>query len=490
VEKIIYANGTAELLVPAGQKIAIATYGNEYATLSFKRGNNLEFIQRLDNAQVTLGPWSDVRAVNIEAAQDPVSYDVGTAPNIESNVRMSSNPITGGKALSSGGQTLSLRAAIQAAAQRRLPAPISGGPTITVTSAATNTIAVPYSDPRISLMAATWVLQAGQARARPVTSDPSGTGIAYTDPTTAFAGSSSGAIEFWSDGPKVEVRLVCEFAKVFIDTGTGFQDAGATALVDGSTRYLTMDWTGVRAPRLYRIEITATNPAYFHSVYVGATDSIWASTPYPVNAICMGDSFTEPTFGDATPVDKRFDGMAQRLGRLLGIQDFRICGSGGTGFVQTNVPTGRGNFQTRLSADVLTKGPFDLVILFGSGNDGGNTATLPAATANLLTQIRAGNPNAKIIVVGSWRKGSDAGLDAYYDAVDVAIRAGIDLSGVPCGFISQAGWITGTGKTGALTGVGNADLFTGADGTHPTQAGHIYRSFRLAEEIRKLIFNW
>ncbi len=95
MEKIIYANGTAEVLVPAGQKIAIATYGNEYATLSFKRGNNLEFIQRLDNSQVTLGPWTDVRTVNIEAAQDPVYYDVGTAPSIESNVRMSSNPFTG-----------------------------------------------------------------------------------------------------------------------------------------------------------------------------------------------------------------------------------------------------------------------------------------------------------------------------------------------------------------------------------------------------------
>jgi len=104
VEKIIYANGTAEVLVPAGQKIAIATYGNEYATISFKRGNNLEFIQRLDNAQVTLGPWTDVRTVNIEAAQDPVSYDVGTAPNIDSNVRMSSNPLTGEIWISSGGR--------------------------------------------------------------------------------------------------------------------------------------------------------------------------------------------------------------------------------------------------------------------------------------------------------------------------------------------------------------------------------------------------
>lgn len=96
MEKIIYANGTADVLVPAGQKIAVATYGNEYATLSFKRGNNLELIQRLDNAQVTLGPWTDARTVSIEAARDQVSYDVGTAPNIDSDVRVNTNPLAGG----------------------------------------------------------------------------------------------------------------------------------------------------------------------------------------------------------------------------------------------------------------------------------------------------------------------------------------------------------------------------------------------------------
>lgn len=100
MEKIIYANGTADVLVPAGQKIAIATYGNEYATLSFKRGNNLEFIQRLDNAQVTLGPWGDLRTVRIEAAQDQVSYDVATNPSIESDVRLKTNPLTWVNAIS------------------------------------------------------------------------------------------------------------------------------------------------------------------------------------------------------------------------------------------------------------------------------------------------------------------------------------------------------------------------------------------------------
>lgn len=118
MEKIIYANGTADVLVPAGQKIAIATYGNEYATLSFKRGNNLEFIQRLDNAQVTLGPWADARTVSIEAAQDQVSYDVATNPSIDSNVRLNTNPLTGISALVGGGIETPINFGSLAAAQK------------------------------------------------------------------------------------------------------------------------------------------------------------------------------------------------------------------------------------------------------------------------------------------------------------------------------------------------------------------------------------
>lgn len=79
-QKTIYSNGSAQVSIPAGQKIAIATYGNEYATLSFRRANNLEFIRRLDNAQVVLGPYSDSRVIQIDAAQDSVFYNVGADP--------------------------------------------------------------------------------------------------------------------------------------------------------------------------------------------------------------------------------------------------------------------------------------------------------------------------------------------------------------------------------------------------------------------------
>lgn len=39
MERIIYKDGTADVAISVGQKLAVATYGNDYATLSFKRGN-------------------------------------------------------------------------------------------------------------------------------------------------------------------------------------------------------------------------------------------------------------------------------------------------------------------------------------------------------------------------------------------------------------------------------------------------------------------
>ena len=47
--------------------------------------------------------------------------------------------------------------------------------------------------------------------------------------------------------------------------------------------------------------------------------------------------------------------------------------------------------------------------------------------------------------------------------------------------------ITGTGKVGATTGVGNADLYISADGTHPTNAGHLAIASALANLICRLV---
>lgn len=41
--------------------------------------------------------------------------------------------------------------------------------------------------------------------------------------------------------------------------------------------------------------------------------------------------------------------------------------------------------------------------------------------------------------------------------------------------------ITGTGKQGTTTGNGNADRYTGSDGTHPTSPGHVFLGKRVAQ---------
>lgn len=447
------------------------------ATLSFvSSANNLRSNFTVTDAQSkTYGPYGAIGTMTVTAVDRPVEYTV--TPGVP---MLSSDGLS---LVSGAGNYWSLQSPRYAGRAGNLPPAASPAPssmTFSANAAATLAVAVPYTDPRITRLGATWTLQSGQARVAPITSDPSGAGTAYSDPTTAFAGTSSGAIEFWSDAPTIEVRLVAENARVYVDQGAGLQLVGTPAGTAGSTRYLQIVWTAGRLPRFYRIELTSATIAYFHSVYLAAQDSIWAAAADTYKGIAIGDSFAE-----GTGATYEADGCFQQTGRLLGIADWRVCGSGGTGFVQTSSSPVRANFQTRLSQDVLLRSPFDLVLLAVSGNDTGNTATLAAATSTLLTQIRAYNPTAKIIVLGTWRP-SDAAESAY-NAVDAAVQAGITASGVSCYWISQVGWITGSGKVGATTGTGNADFYTSNDGVHPSPAGHDYRAQRMAYEIKRAL---
>jgi hypothetical protein len=51
-------------------------------------------------------------------------------------------------------------------------------------------------------------------------------------------------------------------------------------------------------------------------------------------------------------------------------------------------------------------------------------------------------------------------------------------------------FITGTGKIGTTTGVGNSDYYTLADGYHLTDDGYEYLGRRLASEIKVVARNW
>lgn len=79
-EHKIYPNGTAQVFIPSGQKIAVATYGDDSATLHYKRGRNWEFVRMLANAQVVLGPFTSDRILRVIAKSDVVFYRVAANP--------------------------------------------------------------------------------------------------------------------------------------------------------------------------------------------------------------------------------------------------------------------------------------------------------------------------------------------------------------------------------------------------------------------------
>ena len=83
---IIYPNGTATVTVPIGQYISIAAFdGTAKIYLGVDDSNmpvTFSFSQEIDQAQVTLGTYSVLQQVKIEAGPGKVFYDVGASPSI------------------------------------------------------------------------------------------------------------------------------------------------------------------------------------------------------------------------------------------------------------------------------------------------------------------------------------------------------------------------------------------------------------------------
>lgn len=198
--------------------------------------------------------------------------------------------------------------------------------------------------------------------------------------------------------------------------------------------------------------------------------------------IILGDSFTEGT--GASDV---FRSYVNRLGLHMGWGDTWASGSGGTGYLAT--PAGfnppRVTFRSRVTTDVINQNP-NIVIIAGGYNDYGTYTPGQVGTeAGLLFDaIINGLPNAEVIVIGPWssKGGYQSGDSGESDAIKAqAVSRGLY-------FIDPGGesWITGTGRVGATTGVGNADTYISSDGIHPSDAGHAYLAARLAGHLRML----
>ncbi|MFL5481140.1 MAG: SGNH/GDSL hydrolase family protein [Gemmatimonadaceae bacterium] len=253
---------------------------------------------------------------------------------------------------------------------------------------------------------------------------------------------------------------------------------------DGALYWQKVDFSGVRAVRRIRIELT--NQCGFRGFNVGPNDTLWPSSlPDGPRSIWMGDSKTNGTGATA-----QISGFVDRATKLLGwSRDAWTSGIGGAGYLNVTQPT----FRSRVVTDVINNSP-EIVVIQGGGNDSAfSAAQIQAEATTLYAQIRAALPYVKLIVIGDLiASGTPTSFQvSMRDALKAALLAGdpngpnlfIDPIVSASAVANTLGFITGTGKVGATTGSGNADLLTGSDGIHPTQSGDDYFGDRIYQAI-------
>jgi lysophospholipase L1-like esterase len=192
-----------------------------------------------------------------------------------------------------------------------------------------------------------------------------------------------------------------------------------------------------------------------------------AVAPSPI--VVIGDSYTGGStaggFGDTG-----WPALAWKRLEEQGIAvDPQVAAIGGSGYV-TRGPTGKvfGEEAARLV------NPVDkVVVFFGGMNDGRQPpADVAAAARSDFEAVRQTAPNAQLLVIGpAWPNAErPQALLNLRDAIkNEALAVGAD-------FVDPVadGWFTDTPPD-----------FIGADGVHPTDAGHVYMADKIEPYIRE-----
>ncbi|MEW1803215.1 SGNH/GDSL hydrolase family protein [Streptomyces virginiae] len=264
------------------------------------------------------------------------------------------------------------------------------------------------------------------------------------------------------------------------------QSLGGTTL--GSTHLMTVN-LGAAQPRLIQIDFSV---APFGGVYLPPGATMW-KPPQPRDRIMV--------FGDSIPGGSNMNTGGgsgtwfPRAARALGYADAWNESLGSTGYITAGSTATLG---TRAPIDVIPNNPDVLIISAGYNDNGGSQASIQSAAASLYSAIKAGLPNCRIYVIGCWSPtGSPGSSITNTDNTlrnEAAAAALPFISPITGGVYNSAGtlvathgpWITGTGRVGATTGSGNADVYIGTDATHPTDAGHRYLADRVVASIQEL----
>lgn len=231
-----------------------------------------------------------------------------------------------------------------------------------------------------------------------------------------------------------------------------------------SDRVVTVDF----GSRGYRRIVLETN-CYFKGLRIGPTDAVHpSSAPLGPLVAVVGDSYSI-----GQQATHPCHGYVPRLARKLGLPGLFSVGLGGTGYHAGTTPNVYYGSAGRLNW--LTTQTPDAIVLQGSLNDGASAADpYPANVLATAQAYRAAFPQLPILMTGPLFAAVSTNYWAQQPAIQAAAVA-IDAT-----FADTSGWFAGTGRVGATTGAGNADLDRNTDGTHPTDAGYGVLAGRLA----------
>jgi hypothetical protein len=301
------------------------------------------------------------------------------------------------------------------------------------------------------------------------------------------------AEEIMTDAPTAEFQLFINNAmRVMLQVDDEYVDktgyVGAQA--GGAANFLEVTFGGARKVRrirlMHALRAGSASGSGLVAVRVTPGCSFWKPRQPQIRDLhAFGDSYTE---GQVTSFMLPTGPMIQVAGELLGFKSTLARAVGGTGYVSAG--TGRSRCADVVPlvldpASALYSGrDADLIMSLHGYNDRPSPAADITAGALLSFQRMRSYSAAPIVVLGA--QSGNKGPDALALTVENAIIAAVTQFNDPyCKFApvstDPSPWLFGTGFVGGVNGSGNTDFYVGGDQVHPSDDGHVFLGYRIAQ---------
>ena len=305
-------------------------------------------------------------------------------------------------------------------------------------------------------------------------------GVAVGEPNYISGVTGRSIVSGYFYGQKMEWNIVTSGTEMkyrfFVDD-LPLTAASVAATVTAAARYrISIDF-GSAAFRKVGFMVTNSASA-LESIVIGPTDSWFPAAADKLRVSVLSDSFGAGTGTTNTSPDEGVWGQFARMGGY----DVNLSAAGGTGFVTAGSSF---NYADTTRLDRVTRTSPHVVLIQASVNDNGvATNTLTTAVQALIASLRASIPGAAIGVIGVLYPVQQAAAAATTNTTVIAAATGYADFVIDPTNDAAGAWVSGAGKSGSTTGSGNADIFLGSDGVHPTQAGHTYYGARIAHAVQ------